>query len=228
MDKNTENTIYNLKKIHLEKDEKDALRARLLSEIHKTPFQSPYKNNNQWSILLHQNLSKKMLTVFACLVLLVTFSSVTFASESSLPGDMLYTIKTKINEPILRAVKAVTPAKSVNFETQIFEKRLIEAEELDQKGHLNEEKKKQIKTQLTDQNDRLENAVEQLVNTNKEKKERKNNREKENVKKNIEEQEDKETDDAIKHIDTVFTKHQEVIEKIDKKISNRKNRKNQE
>ncbi len=55
------------------------------------------------------------------------------AAESSLPGDFLYTIKTRVNEKVMAALATTTEAKA-NFEAGLAENRLEEMERLSAKG----------------------------------------------------------------------------------------------
>src|SRR5690606_8164154 len=69
-------------------------------------------------------------------VLLVV--TVPFAAEHAAPGDVLYLIKTKVNEPVLAQFNN-TPYEKVVFETTLMERRIAEARLLAKEGKLNEE-----------------------------------------------------------------------------------------
>jgi hypothetical protein len=71
--------------------------------------------------------------VFA-VALLVT---VPFAAEQAAPGDALYLVKTRVNEPVL-AQFVNSPYEKVAFETTLMERRIAEARLLAKEGKLDE------------------------------------------------------------------------------------------
>lgn len=72
--------------------------------------------------------------VFALLLVAV----IPIAAERSVPGDVLYPIKTNINEGV-RAQFANSPYEKVAFETELLERRVAEARLLARNGELTEE-----------------------------------------------------------------------------------------
>jgi hypothetical protein len=81
-------------------------------------------------------LNRKLAFVLASVMIAVIIGgSAVYASEGSLPGDLLYPIKTKVVEPIEIALAPTSEAKA-EIETKFAERRLMEAETLDQVGKL--------------------------------------------------------------------------------------------
>lgn len=72
---------------------------------------------------------------FAVFLMIV---SVPFVAEKSVPGDVLYPIKTNINETILGQF-ANSPYEKVTFETELMERRISEARLLKKEGKLTDE-----------------------------------------------------------------------------------------
>ena len=71
---------------------------------------------------------------FASLVLVVGLSTA-YTAQNALPGEALYAIKTRINEPIQGAL-AISNVSQVAWSSQLVDRRLSEAESLAQAGQL--------------------------------------------------------------------------------------------
>lgn len=65
----------------------------------------------------------------ACVLVLCVSIGTSYAAQNALPGQALYSFKTRVNEP-LRGVLAVTPEAKVEWSAQLTNRRLKEAEEL--------------------------------------------------------------------------------------------------
>ena len=115
--------IEDLKSIRLT----DVEKARMLESIFATPIPSPYM---------------KRIPVFAFVysfILLITAGGITYASASSLPGDVLYTIKTGVVESVLDVVNR-SPENRIVWEEEKVERRIVEAEVLAKQGRLDDKK----------------------------------------------------------------------------------------
>lgn len=79
-----------------------------------------------------------MRTAAAMLAVAVVASSagVSYAAESALPGDTLYTVKVKINEPVVQAL-ATTPQEKAHTAVKLAARRVDEAARLAAQGRLN-------------------------------------------------------------------------------------------
>jgi hypothetical protein len=123
------------------------------------------------------------------MIAVILGASAVYASEQSLPGDLLYPIKTKITEPIETAL-AITPQAKAEVETKFAERRLKEAEALDKMGRLTPKLDKEISkkfdshvsdfykikkqiqkndaTSSIDENNQIQKDFENTINTHKE------------------------------------------------------------
>ncbi len=90
------------------------------------------------------------LTVAMVMIVIVIGTGTSLAAESSLPGDLLYQIKTKINEP-LRGAVAVSPQAKVEWESTKIDRRLKEAETLADKQQLDETKRQDLEVSINQQ-----------------------------------------------------------------------------
>lgn len=66
-----------------------------------------------------------------------------FFAEQSVPGDVLYLVKTGVNETV-QGQLANSPYEKIEFETKLMERRITEARVLASEGKLTEEVKQQI------------------------------------------------------------------------------------
>jgi len=127
-----EENIKALQNIHLSPDVKSAMKTRLMhhATTHMSPLQSPY--------MTHFHFSYK---VFAsAFVLLFSISiGTSYASQASLPGDLLYPIKTNITERLIKFTK-VTPEEKQAFDLSLADKRIEEVQELIKTNTLTEAK----------------------------------------------------------------------------------------
>lgn len=98
----------------------------------------------------------------AFLALFVAVSAVTtWAAEGALPGDVLYSVKTKINEEVKSFLAFNTKAKA-ELEGRLAAERLAEAGELAARGKLTPESTKKIEARLSEHAARLKAGVAKL------------------------------------------------------------------
>lgn len=124
MKKNPEQFIHTLRSITLSSDMRASMREQLaayaqMHPVHGTAVRSPFTF-----------LSLRWGMAFATLVLvLVSGTGVTYAAENSVPGDVLYTVKRKVTEPMLATLATDTETKA-KLQTSFAERRLEEATKL--------------------------------------------------------------------------------------------------
>lgn len=139
--------IENLRSVSLTEKERGEMRAALLSKMRESVSARPVVST--WS---HLFFSKRVQASFLSVIIVLGYgSSVTFAAEGALPGDILYPIKTKVTEPVARLVAATSPAEEAQFETKILERRLEEAEALETDKKLDPELKQEVRKVIREQ-----------------------------------------------------------------------------
>lgn len=90
------------------------------------------------------------------LVLIVGSSlGVARAAERALPGETLYPVKIKVNEPFMASFKYSDTARR-EWEHERVERRMAEAEALAEEGRLGEDEKNEIEQQLSERRKTLE------------------------------------------------------------------------
>lgn len=138
--------VEDLRSVALTEKERSEMRTILLAKMREglvRPVVSP------WS---HLFFSKRVQAGFLSVVIIMSYtSSVAFAAEGALPGDILYPIKTRVAEPVVRLVTVSTPADEATYETKLLDRRLEEAETLAQDKKLDTELKKEVRENVRTQ-----------------------------------------------------------------------------
>jgi hypothetical protein len=152
--------IEQIQKIKMTTEEKDLVLKNILSfpiSIEK-PVASPY-SNSFFSIFQRHHFAYYSMATF--LILVLSGGGVAFASQESLPGNILYPIKVSIVEPINSALKFKVEDKA-KYESKLATTRMIEAETLAYQGKLDTEKEAQINTLLATHTSSLDKAINEL------------------------------------------------------------------
>lgn len=134
MDKFLEKLNTAKSNINLSEERKEDLYLKIVSSSLRRERQPIFKAESFWNAYLKRPVSV-LAGVFGIFILTVGTS---FASESSLPGDLLYPVKRNVNEGIMKLL-ANTEVKKVVVTTNLVERRIAEATELAATGRLNEE-----------------------------------------------------------------------------------------
>ncbi len=81
------------------------------------------------------NLKPKSMTAGIIAVVLIAGGSTSYASESAVPGDFLYVVKTEVNENV-KSLFAISDEAEARLQARLAEERLKEAETLAARGEL--------------------------------------------------------------------------------------------
>lgn len=135
--------INDIQDIKLSSDEKMNLFAYLDTYSKEHPALVPEKQN-MWLLFVQHRVTYSLAMLAICLFV---GAGVTFAAESSLPGDVLYPVKIYVNEPV-KAVTKVTPKAKAKYEEEKVIKRLGEVEELVKKGKFDDKKRTQVEREV--------------------------------------------------------------------------------
>ncbi len=136
-------------KIRLKASERRELRERIFAYMEYHPLKKQSINAREFTadtlaaepfITLHFNAFYARIASGVAVLLLVVVS---FVAEKAVPGDVLYLVKTGINETI-QGQLANSPYEKIEFETKLMERRIAEARVLATEGKLTEEAKTQI------------------------------------------------------------------------------------
>lgn len=113
-------------------------------------------------------LTKKyMMATLAIILVLALSGGVTYAAEGTLPGDVLYPIKVKVNEEVWAALATSAEAEA-DWNVRRAERRLEEAAVLVATGRLNDETRARIEERFTAHAERVQARVEKFESEGKE------------------------------------------------------------
>lgn len=162
MSANLNKLIQSAKQVNLSREKKDLVRARLESFIELTPITkiSPQPVKPHFMSRVSISYFGKAIS-FALIVLIAGGSTISYASEDTLPGDTLYTVKVNVKEP-LEEKFAITPQAKLEIKTKQVEKRLTEAQTLIQKNDLTPEKHKEVERQVEKKVGEITKKIDEL------------------------------------------------------------------
>ena len=151
-------------KIALTFDEREAMRARLLSRIahSEKPVVSPYSPMFYWQQL---SVYIKPQYVSVALLTILIVGGISAAAEKSLPGETLYQVKTSVNENVL-GLFAFSPQSKAQLHTELVVRRLEEVEKLAIAGKLNASTTAEAETKIDTNLAVIKDSVKQLENDN--------------------------------------------------------------
>ncbi len=137
--KNFEEIIKKAKGVRMRPDEKSAIRARLYAVVYGREAGSRKQEARSWVSVFFRPIPM----LASLMIALLVGGGVSFASENSLPGDLLYPIKVSINEEI-RSKLALSVEAKADWEVTRVDRRLTEAEKLSDKGRLTSEQQEKV------------------------------------------------------------------------------------
>jgi hypothetical protein len=132
--------VKDIKKIQMSLGEKENILKNILSSSPAKPIRSPY---TIYSIISILNKSKLAYYVYLFCLMIILGSGVVFASSDTLPGDVLYSLKVNVVEPIHSAFIFSSESKA-EYQSGLAVERLNEAETLKDQGKLDSAKEKEL------------------------------------------------------------------------------------
>ena len=137
-------------KIRLKATERAVLRERILSYMEYHPLPKQVGESVLMPLMLESQPFKiiritRRTMQFAMGFLVLTLVILPFPAERSVPGDVLYLVKTGINESVQGQLVS-TPYEQIKFETKLIERRIAEARSLATQGKLTDD----VKTHLAE------------------------------------------------------------------------------
>jgi len=145
--------------------ERRELRERILTYMEYHPLPKSEHGISE-SISAKTRSFSRAQTIFARIAVgafafLFVIVSVPIAAERSKPGDVLYPVKTRINESI-QAQFIDSPYEKVVFETELMDRRIAEARLLAKEGKLTEEQEAQIAESVKNQAGAVQRSISDL------------------------------------------------------------------
>lgn len=150
MDDKFKKGIKDIRNLGMNKTEKDIMLSKLEAYTNERPATirpNFWQENFRWYSFVH---SSRMAYTAFLLIFTVTGSSLLVASQDSLPGDLLYSVKVNVAEKAV-GVTIFDPIAKVNWEAEKVERRLQEIEILAVQGGLNTKLSESIQVKLEEQ-----------------------------------------------------------------------------
>lgn len=121
------------REVRLTVEEKSAMRQALLKFARENPVVHTSRAKNSRTVVSPYSFMRKArgFKVLSATVIggILIGGTVSFAAEGSLPGNVLYPVKTEVNERV-RGVMAVTPHAKAGWDIRLVERRLSEMKEV--------------------------------------------------------------------------------------------------
>ena len=157
METKLKNIFDKLKGVGLSPDEKSKIRFVLLDKIERDLLSQKSKSpilSTWWRFASYRNFQ---ITSIALLVLFV--GGAVFGAQTASPGNILYPVKTSINENFRRLFHKASSIDRVNFEVEILNTRLEEMNQLQIENDFATSSRLRMSSGLVQQKDRLEKVM---------------------------------------------------------------------
>src|SRR3989344_2555721 len=144
--------------VRLSHAERIRMRNVLESYMHFNPLPEPvttYTITRDWIIYLHRPLAAALVLV------LVSGTGISYAAESALPGDVLYAVKTKVNEPV-KVARATNAEAKAEAQMELAERRIEEATTLAAEGRLDEATQESLAVAFEAHSDAVTKEIEKV------------------------------------------------------------------
>ncbi len=135
--------------------EKSRVYKNILNSEVESPFvrPSPFSFSSFHFVLVHR-------VAALTLILVVSFSSLVYASDDALPGETLYSMKVGMLEPILDQFNH-SVEKRIAWEEEKVERRLAEAEALVERSELDDKRSDELQERVEKSSRAFAQAVEE-------------------------------------------------------------------
>ena len=167
MIKNFQEIINHAKKVALSSEEKKTIRVGLELFMAKPPVRNTSLIRHLWqerskvNISLRPLMNKLQYMVIALIITLVLGGSVSFAAESTRPGDILYPIKVGVNEEVGDWL-AISNQAQAKWDARRAERRLEEAEKLAVGGRLDAAVRAEIESRFASHAQAFQERAEKI------------------------------------------------------------------
>jgi hypothetical protein len=146
--------IKEIQKISMNAQDKERILKSILSSDVK-PVASPYSFSFIVSKIGHRHFAAYVM--IPCLLLLLGGGAVG-ASAGTLPGDIFYSLKTKVVEP-MRSALSFSQESKIDYEISLATERLIEAETLSNQKRLDPKKEEELNILLEAHTKKLDKTI---------------------------------------------------------------------
>jgi len=145
--------------IRLTEREREYMRGALEDAIkNRSLVESPIRITPSPYLFLHQKIVSPLAFV---LLLTIVGGSTAYAAEAAIPGDVLYSVKLNLNEPVRAALAQSAEAKA-EWHAEAARRRMQEAEALAARGTLTSEVKVALEANIDSHAEALEESIAEV------------------------------------------------------------------
>lgn len=152
-------------KVRLTASERDTLRSGIVSYIEYHPLSTRMEKGKQVESLPEESFAvlrfSRTAARLAVGLFVLTLVVIPFAAERSVPGEVLYFVKTGITEPV-QAQFMSSPYEKIKFETKLVERRITEARTLASEGKLTDEVQTELSKNVKTHTQNVTNQIAEL------------------------------------------------------------------
>src|SRR3989344_1531159 len=143
----------------------DGERTHMLKSILATPTESPYVKpglpvGRRVSMFAFIYSHHVQMVLVACLVVATSLGGISYASDDAIPGDILYSVKIRLVEPVFDVVNKA-PEDKIVWEEEKVERRIVEAEMLAEIDELNDERSEELERKIEESSRAFVRAVDE-------------------------------------------------------------------
>ncbi|OGG61929.1 hypothetical protein A3C87_00850 [Candidatus Kaiserbacteria bacterium RIFCSPHIGHO2_02_FULL_49_34] len=147
--------------------EREELRARLLSYMEYHPYREHISKQVPFMERFMQHVGVLRAVASGSVAALVLIIATPFLAEGANPGDLLYAVKTRVNEP-LQGITLSTPEEKIAFKTKLLEKRVLEAKLLVENNSMSPEAEADLSKNIKRHSEEIQENIEVIATTNEE------------------------------------------------------------
>ena len=147
--------------------EREELRARLLAYMEYHPYRVLVPQRVPFLERIMQRANAARMIASASMAVFIAIIATPFLAESANPGDLLYAVKTRVNEP-LQGITLSTPEEKIAFEMKLLEKRVLETQLLVDTGTLSVQAEEDLSKNIKRHSGEIQKNIEEIATTNTE------------------------------------------------------------
>lgn len=151
--------------VRLNKQEKDALRDRVLAYMAYHPINTTTPSTQHTRFIFDTITTHTRILASVAMVMVVALITTPLLAENAKPGELLYAVKTKVNEQI-RSITLATPTEKIVFETKLLEKRVAEVQLLVETGELNEDAELDLSKNIKKHSENIQKSINEMKEQN--------------------------------------------------------------
>lgn len=164
--KHIEDKLNNLRTVGMTDYEKSVIRAQLIARMEYAKQPARFSVPSPYLFFMRKQVLVRALIIFL-VVAVAGGTTLTYASASALPGDILYPVKIHVTEA-LEDTLAPTPEKKIFVQKKHIENRIAEIKTLQSHGPINKAQAQQIKEAFVDHTKELNDTINTLQSQGKE------------------------------------------------------------